>query len=198
MPQKLNVFYEKRQDCTLPPFLFAQRVLGARLDCFLFPSALCGDLVYSREFLLKSFVPGDFLTFICFYAAEVSKGISRCEFFFFFFPFKKKEKGRKKIIFLVNQAKPPKTTAFSTKEPTREKNKRALTLLSSASPADSQCKLFCDKSGLRNALGRKFEIFFFLMWWKYSVVLVVPSCTLATQYQTDLRAPILNLELHRS
>lgn len=35
--------------------------------------AICGDLVYSREFLLKSFVPGDFLTFICFYAAEVKE-----------------------------------------------------------------------------------------------------------------------------
>lgn len=63
----------REQDCTLPPFLFAQRVPGARLDCFLFPSAICGDLVYSREFLLKSFVPGDFLTFICFYAAEVKE-----------------------------------------------------------------------------------------------------------------------------
>lgn len=35
--------------------------------------AICGDLVYSREFLLKSFVPGDFLNFICFYAAKVKE-----------------------------------------------------------------------------------------------------------------------------
>lgn len=80
-------FPRRGQYCTLPPFLFSQRVPGARLDCFLFPSAICGDLVYSREFLLKSFVPGDFLTFICFYAAEVKEShvVS-----FFFFPIKKK------------------------------------------------------------------------------------------------------------
>lgn len=123
--KNLTVFYEKRQYCTLPPFLFAQRVLGARLDCFLFPSALCGDLVYSREFLLKSFVPGDFLTFICFYAAEVKE--SHVVSFFFFFCLKKKKR-QEGNNFPCKIRPNPKTTAFSTKEPIGEKNKRALTL----------------------------------------------------------------------
>lgn len=92
MPQKLTVFYEKRAVLHSASFLFSQRVPGARQDCFLFLSAICGDLVYSREFLLKSFVPGDFLTFICFYAAEVKEShvVS-----FFFFPILKKKVERK-------------------------------------------------------------------------------------------------------
>lgn len=82
----------REQYCTLSPFLFAQRVPGARLDCFLFPSAIYGDFVYSREFLLKSFLPGDFLTFICFYAAEVKES----HVVSFFSPhLKKKKAGRK-------------------------------------------------------------------------------------------------------
>lgn len=94
------------QYCTLPPFLFSQRVPGARLDCFLLPSAICGDLVYSREFLLKSFVPGDFLTFICFYAAEVKES----HVVSFFFPHLKKN--RKKIIFLAKSGQTPRQLHF--------------------------------------------------------------------------------------
>lgn len=123
--KNLTVFYEKRQYCTLPPFLFAQRVLGARLDCFLFPSALCGDLVYSREFLLKSFVPGRF-SYLHLLLCCRSKGISRCEFFFFFLL--KKKKRQEGNNFPCKIRPNPKTTAFSTKEPIGEKNKRALTL----------------------------------------------------------------------
>lgn len=99
--KKTYRFPRRGQYCTLPPFLFSQRVPGTRLDCFLFPSAICGDLVYSREFLLKSFVPGDFLTFICFYAAEVKES----HVVSFFSPIKKKNR-KKRSFSLQNQAKP--------------------------------------------------------------------------------------------
>ena len=106
--KRLPFSMRREQCCTMPPFLFSQRAPGARLDCFLFPSAvICGKLVYSREFLLKSFVPGDFLTFICFYAAEVKE--SHVVSFLFFSPFKK---NRKKIIFLAKSGQTPRQLHF--------------------------------------------------------------------------------------
>lgn len=109
----------REQYCTLSPFLFAQRVPGARLDCFLFPSAIYGDFVYSREFLLKSFLPGDFLTFICFYAAEVKES----HVVSFFSPHLKKKKGRKKIIFLVKSGQTPRQLHFQQKSKQEQKIK---------------------------------------------------------------------------
>jgi hypothetical protein len=94
MPQKLPFSMRREQDCYLPPFLFSQRVY--RVPDELPPlsfSYLWGPCLFQTEFLLKSFVPGDFLTFICFYAAEVKEShvVS-------FFP-KKKKVGRKQFSF---------------------------------------------------------------------------------------------------
>lgn len=106
----------REQFCTLPPFLLSQRVPGARLDCFLFPSAVCGDLLYSREFLLKSFVPGDFRTFVCFYAA----GAKESHIVSFFFPIEKK-KVSKKMIFLIKSGQTPRQCIFN-----KEANERKI------------------------------------------------------------------------
>lgn len=96
------------QHCTLPPFLFSQRVPGARLTASSFLQLSVGTLFNSSEFLLKSFVPGDF-SYLHLLLCCRSKGISRCEFFFFFFPIKK---NRKKIIFLAKSAQTPRQLPF--------------------------------------------------------------------------------------
>lgn len=86
MPQKLTVFYEKRAVLhSASLFVFPK---STRCQTGLLPLSftICEDLVYSREFLLKSFVPGDFLTFICFYAAEVKESHVVSFVFFFFNP----------------------------------------------------------------------------------------------------------------
>lgn len=147
----------REQYCTLSPFLFAQRVPGARLDCFLFPSAIYGDFVYSREFLLKSFLPGDFLTFICFYAAEVKES----HVVSFFSPHLKKKKRQEENNFPCKIRPNPKTTAFSTKKQTRAKNKRALELeVQRCQPTPSVSFSLINRV-YKNALGEKVQNFFF-------------------------------------
>ena len=72
MPQKLTVSRRRAVLHSASLFVFPKSP-GCQTGLRPLSLALCGDLVYSREFLLKSFVPGDFLTFICFYAAEVKE-----------------------------------------------------------------------------------------------------------------------------
>lgn len=140
MPQKLTVFYEKRAVLHSASLFVFPKNIGCQTGLLPLSFAICGDLVYSREFLLKSFVPGDFLTFICFYAAKVKEShvVS-------FFPFHlNNKKGRKKIIFfLVKSGQTPRQLHFQQRSK-REKNKKRFNALSSTLPSNSQCKLYCD------------------------------------------------------